>query len=348
MGKIVSLSEQVISKIAAGEVIERPAYIIKELIENAIDAQAQHIHIAIEQYGMEKIIITDDGHGMDRSDISVCFKPHTTSKIATAEDLFTVKSMGFRGEALASISSIGNVIIRSRTAESPFGTEVVIENGIIQKTTSKGMPVGTQIVVSQAFSHVPVRKKFLQSTQSEYRFIIEVIHRFIIAFPSISFDFTHDGTRVFTFPSVSEHSARIDSVIPHETKKQLFEINYEDEYVKIYGYVSPPQLNYKTPRNIQFYINNRYIKEPRFISVIKEVYGTLLEPTAHPYSLFFISLPHHLVDINVHPRKESIHMMDSLNVFKALEKAISSVLAEHNLSFYDKRWLWERYQFSFA
>ena len=338
MTKIIYLPDTVISKIAAGEVIERPGYIVKELIENAIDAGSTALNITLERYGIGKIVINDNGVGMDHDDILVCFLRHTTSKIQTDEDLYIVQSLGFRGEALASIAAIGRLTIRSRSSDVSFGKEVIVEGGVIKKISSKGMPIGTQIIVEDVFSQVPVRKKFLQSPQVEYRFILEIIQHFALAYPGISFEVTHEDKRVFTLPASVSLINRAEAIFTSSLVQQLFHIQSADEYISVEGFVSPPQLNYKSSRNIQWYINKRYVHEPKFNTTVKSVYGTLLEPLSFPFILLFITIPPHLIDVNIHPRKEQIHMIESQRICTLIEKSISDTLSKQNLRFYDKRW----------
>ncbi len=338
MSNIIHLSENVISKIAAGEVIERPAYIVKELIENAIDARAQHISISFEQYGLGKIVVSDDGTGMDKSDISICYLRHTTSKIRSDEDIINVRSMGFRGEALASIAAIGKLTVRSRDNDAAFGKEIIVEAGEIKKTSSKGMPVGTQIVVEDVFAHVPVRKHFLQSPQSEYRHSMEVIHRYAHAYPNICFEITHDGNRVLSLPVTDLRHSRTEALMTPRIFSQLYPVHHTDDYISIEGFISPPQLNYKTTRNCSWYINNRFIYESSFNAAVKRVYGTLLEPISYPYVLLFITIPPHYIDVNVHPRKEKVHMLESKKLCEVIEQSVASTLSKQNLRFFDRRW----------
>ncbi|MBP7966860.1 DNA mismatch repair endonuclease MutL [Candidatus Woesebacteria bacterium] len=338
MPTIIHLPETVVSKIAAGEVIERPGYIVKELIENAIDAGALSITITLERYGIGKIVVADNGTGMDHEDILVCFLRHTTSKIRTDEDLAVVQSLGFRGEALASIAAIGHLTLRSRSMDVSFGKEVIIEGGRIKKVSSKGMPVGTQIIAEDVFSQVPVRKKFLQSPQAEYRLILEIVQRFALAYPGISFEVTHDEKRVFTLPASPSLLNRAEALLTSDVVQQLFPVQGSDEYISVEGFVSPPQLNYKSSRNIQWYINKRYVYESKFNATVKSVYGTLLEPLAFPFVLLFITIPSHLIDVNIHPRKEQIHMLESERICKLIEESIITTLSKQNLRFYDRRW----------
>lgn len=338
MAKIIHLPDTVISKIAAGEVIERPGYVVKELIENAIDAGATALTITLERYGIGKIVISDNGVGMDHEDIVVCFLRHTTSKIQTDEDLSIVQSLGFRGEALASIAAIGKLTVRSRSRDVSFGKEVIVEGGVIKKISSKGMPIGTQIIVEDVFSQVPVRKKFLQSPQAEYRLILEIIQRFALAYPGISFEVTHEDKRVFTLPASVSLINRAESILSSGLVQQLFPIHNTDEYISVEGFISPPQVNYKSSRNIHWYINKRYVHEPKFNATAKSVYGTLLEPLSFPFILLFITIPPHLIDVNIHPRKEQVHMIESERICTLIEKSIAEILSKQNLRFYDRRW----------
>src|SRR5579872_972991 len=192
MRKIYPLSEKIVSQIAAGEVIERPVYAVKELVENAIDAGADSIQVIIEESGLKKITVIDNGEGMNEEDLKECFKPHTTSKIIQADDLTHITSLGFRGEALSSIAAVSHLTINSRTRENPSGISLVIKNGTLKKIFPVGMPVGTNVSVEQLFFSHPVRKKFLHSGRSEFRLILNLIQSFALSYPNIHFSLIHN------------------------------------------------------------------------------------------------------------------------------------------------------------
>lgn len=337
MKTIHELSPEVQTKIAAGEVIERPAYIVKELIDNAIDAQAKKIIINIEDGGLGKIMVTDDGMGMSREDLLICFKRYTTSKLKTVHDLAKIATMGFRGEALASIAAVSRITIRSRSNTEPSGGEIGIEDGILQKNTVKGMPTGTQIIVENIFAKLPGRQKFLKSKESEYRLILEIVTHFVLAFPEIRFEFTSGKFKIFLFPVASLEN-RVKDVVSSKVFPFLIPFEFEKDYIKIFGFTSKPQLSYKSTRNLYTFLNNRFIHESSIFSSVKESYGTLLEPTKHPHLILFITIPHQLVDVNVHPRKETVHFADEATVGDVIKTGIQQALQRASLRYLDRRW----------
>ncbi len=337
MKKIHELSEELRGKLAAGEIIERPAYIIKELIDNSIDAGASTIRVDLEENGLEKIIVTDNGHGMSKEDLEVCFKRYTTSKIASEEDFEKIDSMGFRGEALASIAAVSILTIKSRENSNEFGYEMKINDGNISSILPKGMPVGTQIKVESIFLKLPVRKKFLRAPATEYRHILDIIQRYILVFPTIRFDIYNDGKKVYIMPPAKQEE-RINHVFSEHVSTYLLPFYETNEYISIKGFTSKPQLSYKSIRNIYVYVNNRFIVDATINTAIKEIYGTLLEATSFPHTLLFVTIPSHLIDVNVHPRKEEIHFIQKEMLLGLIKSAIQKSLSEADLKFYDKRW----------
>jgi DNA mismatch repair protein MutL len=337
MSVIHELSEEVRTQIAAGEVIERPAYIVKELVENAIDAGATKIIVKADDGGLSKIIVADDGRGMERVDLELCYKPFTTSKITTFDDLTHVVSMGFRGEALASIAAVSTLTIRSRMKDMLFGNEIVIKDGIFQGISKKGMPVGTQVVVDRIFESVPARHKFVSSGKSEYRLLVELMMRYGLSYPDIEIEFIHDGKQV-SYYKKNAKEVRLKEVVGIEIAEFLLPLSYEKDQITIDGYISKPQLSYSSARNQYIFINNRFIKISSIVSSIRDSYSTLLEPSRHPFVVLYISLPPHYIDINVHPRKEKAHFYDEKSVFEALRESVKKVLASEKMYYYDKRW----------
>ncbi len=337
MKTIHELTSSLQSKLAAGEVIERPAYIVKELLDNAIDAGAQTIRIDLEHFGLRKIMVTDDGRGMSREDLEICFRRHTTSKIKNEDDLNRITTMGFRGEALASIAAVAKLTINSREKNSVAGNQLILLNGEVEHISTKGMPVGTQIKVEDIFTTVPARHKFLKSEQTEYRHILDLIYKYALVFADIRFDIFHEGKQIHLLVA-SNQDERIKALLSSHVFTQLLPFQFHHEYVSLSGFTSKPQLTYKSTRNIHIFINNRAIQNAPFISVIKEIYGTLLEPTSYPHLILFITIPPYLVDVNVHPRKEEVHFVNSNLIFHVVQEGIKNALSSANLRYYDKRW----------
>ncbi|QQS44466.1 DNA mismatch repair endonuclease MutL [Candidatus Roizmanbacteria bacterium] len=338
MGIIHHLPDHLINQIAAGEVIERPVYILKELLDNAIDASAKSIIIRLSGFGMEAIEVIDDGIGMTREDIELSYLRHTTSKIYDEDDLQNIQSFGFRGEALASIASVCRLSIASRTPDDIAGYRVIIENG--KKTDARivPMPQGTDISVSHIFTKTPARKKFLRSEQTEYRHIISMISSYALSFPAIRFQIFHNNKLTATYPAVSDFEARLELLLPGSVLKELIPVSEVQEYLSLSGYISKPQLTYKTTKQYFLYLNGRPITDTTIAGAIKDAYGTLLSPTDYPQVIIHLEIPHHLVDVNVHPRKEEVKFMQPKAVYQAVYDGIVKSLKSQNLRFYDKRW----------
>jgi DNA mismatch repair protein MutL len=333
MKKIHVLPERVVSHIAAGEVIERPCYAVKELVENAIDAGADSIHIEIEESGLQKIVVTDNGEGMDPEDLSISFKPHTTSKIKSEHDLSSVKTLGFRGEALASIAAISTMNIKSRDENHPSGFSISLKHGEIIDSNPVGMPVGTSVTVEHLFSPVPARKKFLKSARTEFRLIVEIVSRLALAHPHIHFFLSHNGRQVFDFPKDQSYTERASVVFGPSFFQHLIPVHAEDSYVKISGFISKPQLTTKSGAKHFLVVNNRHIVDDTVSKAVKEAYGTLLDPHSYPVYLLYISIPHEVVDVNIHPRKEKVGFTDKTFLNESLVKSVSETLSNNNLLF---------------
>lgn len=332
MGKIIHLPKSVIAKISAGEVIERPSYVVKELIENAIDAKADSITIHIEDSGLTKIQVIDTGIGMSREDLEICFIPHTTSKISSEEDLFHIQTLGFRGEALSSIATISYMSIKSRTADSTAGTEVLLKEGSLEDIHSTGMPKGTAVTVNNLFYSLPVRKKFLKSKLTEFRHITEVVSNFSFIYPQIHFLLTHNKKTVLDLPK-KEVIERIKVVWGELYFQQLLPVLFEDAYIKIEGFIGKPQIAGVNNNKQVLFINKRKITDKLLQLAIKEGFGTLLPQTSTPAYILNITIPHEMIDVNIHPRKETVSFIDARIVFDILKYAVTQVLLERNITY---------------
>lgn len=338
MQKIFPLSSDVIAKIAAGEVIERPAYAVKEIIENAIDAKAESITIHIADSGLKKIVVIDNGEGMSTEDIKECFKPHTTSKLTEEEQLHAVRTMGFRGEALSSIASISTMTIKSKTAEEVAGTQVTVQNGAIKNISPVGMPVGTSVTIDNLFYPVPARKKFLKSKRTEFRHILDVVSHTALAHPEIRFVLTHNNKTIFDLPKTKENTDRIQKFIGPSVFEHLIPITYTDQYVGFTGFLAKPQVVTKTANKQFLFVNQRKITDKLISQSVKEAYGNLLEATASPIFILFLTIPPEVVDVNVHPRKEQVRFLNKETLFATIKKAVSENLTKNNLTFLNLDW----------
>lgn len=333
--KIRILPPDVIAKIAAGEVIERPTYAIKELIENALDAKADSIAVHIEKSGLRSIIVVDNGEGMSKENLMECFKLHTTSKLSLADHLSHIKTLGFRGEALASIAAISTMLIRSRTKKSVGGTQIELKNGRVEKIVPVGMPKGTNVTVTNLFHSVPARKKFLKSDKTEFRHIVSLVTNFALAHPDVHFVITHNKKTVFDLPKTADVVERIKSLLGTKIFINLLPFSYHEDHITISGFLAKPQEKTFSANKQFLFINSRKVTDKQISMAVKDAYGTLIDPKSFPIFILFISLPYEFVDVNVHPRKEFVRFADTKLLTDAIHKAVSETLTKNNLTFYD-------------
>lgn len=338
MSRIHQLPPELIAKIAAGEVIERPAYALKELIENSLDAGATYIKTELENAGLDKISITDNGHGMSIEDMLECYKPHTTSKISNENDLFSIQSMGFRGEALASLASISEMSIRSKTTQDTIGNEIKVISTHNTKPIPFGMPTGTQIIIEKLFHNVPPRKKFLETVAREFRLILEMITSLSLTNPSTGFYIAHNKKKILELPQNQDLLHRTQSLFGSSFPEQLLPVIHEDSYISITGFIAKPQLSTQSGSKQYVFINNRKIIDKTISSSIKDTYGTLLEAKSQPVFILYITLPYERVDVNVHPRKEEVAFAESDFVLETIKQAVKNTLSNQNLIYNDRRW----------
>ena len=333
MGNIRILPKEVASKIAAGEVIQRPANIVKELVENAIDANATKILVTIENSGIDKVEVTDNGLGMPRDDLERCFLPHATSKIKTEDDLLSVSTMGFRGEALHSISTISQLSIKSRVSDSIEGNHLEIDGGRLQGVSPYGMPKGTTVSVENMFFNVPVRKKFLKSPQTEFSEILSTVSNIAVAFPEIEFKLEHNGKLVLDFPAEETLEPRIRQVFGETLFAQLVPISFVAPHIEVRGYISRPQVTTTSTNKQTLFVNDRSVSGGLVMSAVRSAYGTLLQPRTYPAFIIKLRFPSELVDINVHPRKEEVTFVDKDFVYESLHQAVTNALQTNDLTY---------------
>jgi DNA mismatch repair protein MutL len=332
MLKIHQLSPEIVAKIAAGEVIERPIFAVKELIENSIDAGSDSISIYIDESGLSKIAVIDNGEGMSREDLEICFKPHTTSKISKIEELSHIQTLGFRGEALASIAAISRLTINSRVSTEVAGTQVVIKNGNVEKISTIGMPVGTVVTVEHLFYSLPVRKKFLKSPRTEFRQILDLVVGYALSYPHIHFLLTHNKKTILDLPITVDVLNRIEKLLGKEILSSIIPLKYSDSYVSISGFIAKPILTTSSPSKLYIFVNNRSVTDKGISSAVKAAYSTLLASNVYPVCILNISLPHEIVDVNVHPRKEIVRFANTNMLYTALKQAVNQALAQYDLT----------------
>jgi len=322
------LPQTVVNKIAAGEVIERPASVLKELIENSIDAGATHIEVQLEEGGKKLIKVSDNGIGMDRDDVEIAFLSHATSKLRSDEDLFSINTLGFRGEALPSIGAISQTRIISRTRDTLIGSEIKIEGGNLDNIKEKGAPEGTQIDVHNLFYNTPVRRKFLKSTQTEMAHISEMVTRFALACPNIHFNVTHNGKKTLTFPTAKDLKERITTIYGNEIGKNLIAINLKEPDISIYGYILPPTHNRPNTKMQFIFLNGRYIRNNIIFHAINSAYQNLLMSRRSPVVFLNLQIDSRDVDVNVHPTKIEVRFKNTGLIHDQLYSAIHSALMQ--------------------
>jgi DNA mismatch repair protein MutL len=326
MGNIKLLSKQIIQKIAAGEVIERPASVVKELIENALDAKATSISVEVENSGLKKIIVTDDGQGMDAEDLVQSVERYTTSKLSSLDDLLTIRSLGFRGEALYSIAAMSSLCIESRIASAAYGNGIKVQAGLPTQQFSLGMPPGTRVTVERLFSKHPARKNFLAQPQQELRAIGNVVTRAALAAPHVRFSLSHNGKLLFTTPSNQNLKERLKFVLGEDVFEQLVPIFLEAPHSTIHGFVGKPSLASNTPTHQYVCINNRPVHERVVIAAIRNAYKAHLPSRLHPPFVLFLELHPSTIDLHTHPRKETVRLLNQTELEEALSSTISHAL----------------------
>jgi len=322
------LSADVASKIAAGEVVERPASVVKELVENAIDSGASTIGISIEQGGRFLIEVNDNGCGIDPNEISLTIERYATSKLNNAEDLFQIRTLGFRGEALAAIAAVARLSISSRRKSDTQGAHLRVENGIIEFQVPFGGPAGTSVRVEHLFSNMPARLKFLKSELTEKRYITSLIEKYAIAYPHISFTLVQDGRRILGTSGNGSQREILIQLFGLENAKMMLEVTFKEQEASINGFTSPTGLTRPNRRDITFFINGRWIQDVALGSALIRAYHSYLMVGRFPVAMLFLQIPPEDVDVNVHPTKAEVRLKKPDRVFSILQRAIRFALLD--------------------
>ncbi|WP_109438136.1 DNA mismatch repair endonuclease MutL [Aquimarina sp. AU119] len=325
------LPDHVANQIAAGEVVQRPASVVKELLENAIDAKATYIKLIIKEAGKTLIQVIDDGSGMSVTDARLSFERHATSKIKTAEDLFQLDTKGFRGEALASIAAIAHVELKTKQEEDEVGTEIKIEGSEVTSQEVCVTPKGTSISVKNLFYNIPARRNFLKSNAVELRHIIDEFHRVAMAHSTIKFDMYHNGAEVFNLPSSNDRQ-RIVNIFGGKTNEKLVPVTEETDLVTINGFVGKPQYAKRTRGEQFFFVNNRFIKSPYLNHAVNAAFEGLLKDKAHPSYFLYLTVDPISIDINIHPTKTEIKFEDEHALYAMLRSSIKHSLGQFNVA----------------
>lgn len=326
MHDLVALDEDTICKIAAGEVIDRPCSVVKELIENSIDAYSKHISIEVGDGGKEYIRVTDDGIGITSKDVDLAFGRHTTSKIRDIEDLNNLRTLGFRGEALPSIASVSKVEMRTRYKFEDFGSWISLEGGEIKGKSRISHPVGTVVEVRDLFYNVPVRKNELKSKSTELRNIVDVVAKYAIL-SHIKFKLSHDGKLLLSTPG--QMFDNIVGIYGKKLAKDLVEVRHDNGGTK--GYISKPSVSRPSKKYIITYVNKRYIRDRKLEDAIKNVYRTLIPKDTYPIAILSIDVDPSTIDVNVHPKKTEIHFYDEKMILDKIRNSILSTLQKTNM-----------------
>jgi DNA mismatch repair protein MutL len=326
---IALLPEHVANQIAAGEVVQRPASVVKELLENAIDAGAGHIRLILKDAGKSLIQVIDDGQGMNPLDARMCFERHATSKISKTEDLFTLSTKGFRGEALASIAAIAQVELKTRQAHDTVAQHIQIEGGKFMGQTECQGPVGSSFTVKNLFYNVTARRNFLKSDTVEQKHILDELERVAIPHTNIHFAVISNGNEILNLPP-GNLMQRLKSLLGNYIQKELVPINETTSFVKVTGYVSLPEAATRSKREQYFFVNNRFVRNPFLNHAIYEAYKELISFQAHPKYFIFLELDPKEIDINIHPTKTEVKFTDDKTVYMLLLSSIKRALGKAN------------------
>ncbi len=332
MAQIIKrLEAHVANQIAAGEVVQRPASIVKELLENAVDAGATDISLHIKEGGKLMIQLLDNGQGMSEADALLCFERHATSKLSSAQDLFNISTKGFRGEALASIAAIAQLVMKTKTADSELGTEVHMAGGTISKYSEVVCAQGTSFTINNLFYNIPARRNFLKSKQIEQRHITDEFHRLALVHPDITFSFYADESPLFILKPVT-FSQRIVQIFGKKIQDKLVPVSEETPHMNIKGFILKPELAKKTKGTQFFFVNNRFIKSSSLHFAVVNAFEGLIPKGVHPGYFIQITLPAAQIDINIHPTKTEIKFEDEHTLFAILRSAIKHALGQYQIA----------------
>ncbi|WP_289644511.1 DNA mismatch repair endonuclease MutL [Maribacter aestuarii] len=324
------LPDHVANQIAAGEVVQRPASVVKELLENAIDAQATEIKLIVKDGGKTLIQVVDNGIGMSGTDARLSFERHATSKIEKAEDLFNLSTKGFRGEALASIAAIAHVEMMTRTGEDEIGTHIKIEGSKVISQEVAVVPKGTSMLVKHLFFNIPARRNFLKSDQVEFRHITDEFHRVALAHPQISFCFYNNGGELFNLPE-NDFRKRIVHIFGRKSNEKLVPVTEDTQVVKISGFIQKPEFAKKSRGEQFFFANNRFIKSPYLHHAVLGAFDGLIRPGTHPGYFLCLDVDPASIDINIHPTKTEVKFDDEHTLYAILKSSVKHSLGQFNV-----------------
>jgi len=325
------LPDHVANQIAAGEVVQRPSSVVKELLENAIDAQATSIKLIIKEAGRTLIQVIDNGNGMSQTDARLSFERHATSKIKKAEDLFNIHTKGFRGEALASIAAISHVDLKTKQENQELGTHIKIEGSTVTSQENVSASKGTSVAVKNLFYNIPARRNFLKSNSVETRHIINEFQRVALAHAGIAFSFFHNNNEIYNLVSTNLRQ-RIVAILGKKTNERLVPINEVTDLVEIHGYVTKPEFAKKKRGEQFFFVNNRFIKNAYLNHAVTNAFENLLASGYHPTYFLYLKVPSKSIDINIHPTKTEIKFDDEKSLYAIIRATIKHSLGQYNVA----------------
>ncbi len=327
MSKVRILPEILSNQIAAGEVVERPFSVVKELVENALDAGSTQILIDVENGGKNLIRISDNGSGMSYDDALISVERYATSKLYENKDLFSISTLGFRGEALPSIASVSRFTLVTREKTSDSATLIYMEGGKVKKVSETGAPPGTLITVEQLFFNTPARRKFMKSTATEIANILDTLSCIALGWPGVQFKVSHNGKPVKSWPKAQGFYDRAVDILGQEFRRSLIPVEFDDEIIRINGLISSPDVTRSGSQKLYVYVNGRYVRDRSLIHALLEAYGSRLMKQRYPVAVLFLTLPCDSVDVNVHPTKHEVRFSDHSRVYSAVRAAVSHALA---------------------
>ena len=325
MSVIRILPETLSNKIAAGEVVERPASIVKELVENAIDAGSTRITVQVERGGLSLIRVSDNGTGMDRDDALLCLERYATSKLDDDSDLFSISTLGFRGEAVPSIASVSNFALVTRDTASEAATEIIVSGGKIKHVRDVGAPVGTLVEVRQLFFNVPARRKFLKSAATEMGHVADMMTGFALCRPDIHFRLSHDDRIIKNWPAAGRPLDRITETLGRDTRNNLNEIKASSGGIDISGWISAPHITRRSSQRVYLSVNGRMVRDRGLQWALFEGYRGRLVKGTFPVAVIFVRVPFDRIDVNVHPTKNEVRFVDQKQVYEILRTAVEKV-----------------------
>ncbi len=324
------LPDEIASQIAAGEVVERPASVVKELIENALDADASYISITIESAGQKLIEVADDGRGIPAEELNLALSRHATSKLSSAEELFRITTLGFRGEALASIASVSRFTITSRPKEAETGARLHVEGGKPEDVQPAGAPAGTLVRVEDLFYNVPARRKFLKKDTTERRQIDALVTRYAIAYPNVRIHLTQEGRTALHTSGNGDRREVLGAMFNSDIGRKMLAVDVKYDHLEVKGFISPTSVTRSNRQAINFFVNGRFIQDFTLTTALVQAYHSMLMVGRYPMAVIFLSIPPDKVDVNVHPAKSEVRFSEKDEIFRGVQRAVRGALLAYS------------------